>query len=311
MSRPRNRGRRASPPQLPPYLERLGVQPRKALGQNFLIDELALGDIATAAAASGVATVLEIGAGPGGLTEELLAHFGTVVAVEIDEELAELTRRRLSAHEGLTVVAADILDFTPVDLLEEAGAGGPYVVAGNLPYYITQPIVRRLLEADPGPERIVVMVQREVARRMVGAGGRESLLSMSIKFYGAPQALFDVPSSSFWPAPKVDSAVVAIDRLTAPPIAVTAAERSPFFHLLRAGYASPRKQLHNALPAALGLPGDAVTAALEVAGIDPALRAQHLGLVEWESLFRAVEAAHPEALVVPEPVVSGRPVSDA
>lgn len=305
MSRPRNRGRRDSTPELPPYLERLGVQPRKALGQNFLIDELALGDIAAAAAAPGIDTVLEIGAGPGGLTEELLGSFAHVVAVEIDEELADLTRRRLATNDGLTVIAADILDFEPGELLDEAGVTGPYVVAGNLPYYITQPIVRRLLEADPGPERIVVMVQREVARRMIGAGGRESLLSMSIKFYGTPRALFDVPASSFWPSPKVDSAVVAIDRLAEPPIPIAVAERVSFFHLLRAGYASPRKQLHNALPGALGLPGDVVSAMLEAAGLDPALRAQHLDLADWESLFRAVEAEHPEALVIREPVGRG------
>ena len=306
MTPPRNRGRRRSA-ELPPYLERLGVQPRKALGQNFLIDELALGDIAAAVAEPGVDTVLEIGAGPGGLTEELLEHFAHVVAVEIDEELAELTRRRLGGDDALSVIAADILDFAPDELLEEARASAPYVVAGNLPYYITQPIVRRLLEADPAPERIVVMVQREVARRMVGGAGRESLLSMSIKFYGAPRPLFDVPASSFWPSPKVDSAVVAIDRLEAPPVPVTRDERASFFELIRAGYASPRKQLHNALPGALGLAGDAVAAALEAAGLDPALRAQHLGLSEWEALFRAIEAVHPEALRVRERVAGGPP----
>lgn len=300
MSPPRKRGRRESAPELPPYLERLGVQPRKALGQNFLIDELALGDIAKAAAEPGIDTVLEIGAGPGGLTEELLGSFGRVVAVEIDEELADLTRGRLGGNEALTVIAADILDFEAGELLEEAGASAPYVVAGNLPYYITQPIVRRLLEADPAPERIVVMVQREVARRMVGGTGRESLLSMSIKFYGSPRSLIDVQASSFWPSPKVDSAVVVIDRLETPPVPVTAEERVSFFHLLRAGYASPRKQLHNALPGALGLPGDVVSAMLETAGLDPALRAQHLSLADWESLFRAVESVHPEALVVRE-----------
>lgn len=308
MSRPKNRERRDAQRELPPYLSRLGVTPRKALGQNFLIDEMALGDIAAAAAAPGIATVLEIGAGPGGLTEELLGCFERIVAVEIDEELAELTRRRLEARSAggiLSVIAADILDFEPGELLEEAGASAPYVVAGNLPYYITQPIVRRLLEADPAPERIVVMVQREVGRRMIGAADRESLLSMSIKFYGEPQLVLDVPSSSFWPSPKVDSAVVVIDRLEAPPIPIDVEERLSFFHLLRAGYASPRKQLHNALPGALGLPGAVVSAALETAGLDPALRAQHLGLADWERVYRAIADVHPEALVVQDPLARG------
>ena len=245
-------------------------------------------------------------AGPAGQTEDLLAVFRHVVAVELDEELAALTRGRLTggrpgANEALSVIAADILDFEPGELLEEAGLAAPYVVAGNLPFYITQPIVRRLLEADPAPERIVVMVQREVARRMVGANGHESLLSMSIKFHGEPRALFDVPASSFWPAPKVDSAVVAIDRLEGPPVAIERSERDSFFHLLRAGFASPRKQLHNALPGALGLPNDDVVASLEAAGIDPALRAQHLGLPEWAELYRAIEATHPAALILQEP----------
>jgi 16S rRNA (adenine1518-N6/adenine1519-N6)-dimethyltransferase len=286
---------------LPPYLERLGVKPRKALGQNFLIDELALDDIAAAAASTGVDTVLEVGAGPGGLTEELLERFARVVAVEIDEELAELTRQRLGGNAALTMIAADILDFEPGELLEEAGVQPPYVVAGNLPFYITQPIVRRLLEADPAPERIVVMVQREVARRMVADGGRESLLSMSIKFHGKPQALRDVPSSAFWPSPKVDSAVVAIDRLSSPPVPITLEERGSFFHLLRAGFSTPRKQLHNTLTVALGLPEREISGALEAAEIDPALRAQHLGLADWERLFRAVESTHPKALIIPEP----------
>ena len=295
---PKGASKPAAVGELPPYLERLGVRPRKALGQHYLIDELALGDIAAAAVVDGIDTVLEVGAGPGGLTEELLGRFKRVVAIELDEELAAVTRGRLEGWAGLTVIAADILDFEPGELLEEAGASAPYVVAGNLPYYITQPIVRRLLEADPAPVRIVVMVQREVARRMVGGAGRESLLSMAIKFRGVPRPLFDVPSSSFWPAPKVESAVVAIDRLAAPPVAIGAEEEEAFFHLLRAGFASPRKQLHNALPGALGLSDEAVRAALVAAGFDPAERPQHLELADWERLYRAIEERHPGALAI-------------
>jgi len=220
------------------------------------------------------------------------------VAVEIDEELAELTRRRLAGRGGLTVIAADILRFEPWELLTEAGAAAPYVVAGNLPYYITQPIVRKLLESDPAPERIVVMVQREVARRMVGGEGRESLLSMSIKFHGTPEPLFDVPSSAFWPQPKVESAVVAIDRLEEPPVPIAREERAAFFELIRAGFSSPRKQLHNVLPGALGLSNAAVTAALEGAGLDPALRAQHLDLSDWAVLYATVQERHPGALAL-------------
>ena len=187
----------------PEFLRRLGLSPRKALGQHFLVDELLLSRIADACALGPDDTVIEIGAGPGGLSIELAERARTLIAVEIDEELAGLARRQLEGRGRACVVAADALGVTPGELLEECEASAPYVMAGNLPYYITQPLIRRFLEADEPPERIVVLVQREVARRIVGGPGKESLLSLSVKTYGRPEALFDVPSSAFWPAPKV------------------------------------------------------------------------------------------------------------
>lgn len=280
----------------PEALRRLGVTPRKALGQHFLLDQFVLGDIADACLLTRDDTVLEIGAGPGGLTEELAHRAGTVAAVELDEELAALSRRRLADRENVCIVAADILDYTPVELLEECDARAPYVATGNLPYYITQPVVRRLLEADPAPERIVVLVQREVARRMVGGPGRESLLSMSIKCYGTPEPLFDVPPSAFWPPPKVQSAAVRIERLPAP--VIPRAQLPRFFNLLRAGYSEPRKQLHNALRNAFGVPDATAQGLLAEAQVDAAARAQHLELADWQRLFEVVERRHPRALDV-------------
>jgi 16S rRNA (adenine1518-N6/adenine1519-N6)-dimethyltransferase len=281
---------------MPDYLRRLGVTPRKALGQHWLVDEFILNDIADAAALTTDDVVLEIGAGPGGLTEELAKRGPTVVAVEIDEELAGGTRARLAAYERLHVLAADILDFAPIELLDEAGVRPPYVAVGNLPYYITQPIVRRLLESDPAPTRIVVLVQREVAQRMVGGAGRESLLSLSVKVYGVPRLLFDVPATAFWPPPKVQSAVVEITRLDRPAVDLSTEELTVFFHLLRAGFAQPRKQIHNVFPEELGLEPPQVRRALEAAGIDPIARAQHLDLADWERLYRTFQSLYPEAL---------------
>ena len=207
------RGGPPQPPELPEYLRRLGLQPRKALGQNFLIDELALSLIAEACGLDEDSTVLEIGAGPGGLTGELASRAGHVVAVELDEELAALARSRMAGHPGVCVIAADILDFTPEELLAECDAEPPYIACGNLPYYITQPIVRRLLESERPPTRIVVMAQREVARRIVGGAGRESLLSMTVRCYGTAESVLDLPATAFWPAPKVQSSVVRIEVL--------------------------------------------------------------------------------------------------
>ncbi len=293
-------GRRREPDTPPEYLRRLGVTPHKALGQHFLIDEFMLADIAAACGLGPDSTVLEVGAGPGGLTTELALRAGRVVAVELDEELAALARGRLSGHPGVCVLAADILDFAPEELLQECGAAPPYVACGNLPYYITQPVVRRLLESAAPPERIVVMVQREVARRMVGGAGHESLLSMSVRCYGMAESLFDVPASAFWPQPRVRSSVVRIERLTDP--AVAAAGGLPgallgrFFNLLRAGFSEPRKQLHNALRSALGLSREETATLLAEARLDPALRAQHLALEDWRRLYDVVERRRPETL---------------
>jgi 16S rRNA (adenine1518-N6/adenine1519-N6)-dimethyltransferase len=285
------------------------------------VDEFALGDIAAACRLEADSVVLEIGAGPGGLTDELVQRAGRVVAVELDEELAAATRRRLAAHANLEVVAADVLDFTPRELLEEGGvtleAPGAtgYVACGNLPYYITQPVVRRLVEADPPPQRIVVLVQREVAQRMVGGPGNESLLSLSIRLYGHAELLFELPPGAFWPPPKVHSAVVRIERWDEPlvgsvrgepveprrpppPLVLDADERPRFFNVLRAGFSEPRKQLHNALGAALALPAPAVLEVLAAADVAPDARAQHLALEDWARLWRELEQRHPRTLDV-------------
>jgi 16S rRNA (adenine1518-N6/adenine1519-N6)-dimethyltransferase len=282
----------------PEALRRLGVAPRKSLGQHFLVDEFVLGDIADACLLRPSDTVLEIGAGPGGLTAELAKRAGAVVAVDIDEEMASLARRRLADQPHVCVIAADVLDYTPAELLEEGGASAPYVATGNLPYYITQPVIRRLLEADPAPERIVVLVQREVARRMVGGPGRESLLSMSIKCYGAPEPLFDVPASAFWPPPRVQSAAVRIERLPDEQAraGVEHARLPRFFNLLRAGFSEPRKQLHNALSSAFGIPDGATLTLLDAAALDPSARAQHIALTDWRRLYDVVEHMHPRLL---------------
>jgi 16S rRNA (adenine1518-N6/adenine1519-N6)-dimethyltransferase len=282
----------------PEALRRLGVSPRKALGQHFLLDSFILGDLADACLLGPGDTVLEIGAGPGGLTEELAKRAGKVVAVEMDEQLASLARQHLADADNVEIINADVLDYTPEEFLEEAGTGAPYIATGNLPYYITQPVIRRLLEADPAPERIVVLVQREVARRMVGGPGHESLLSMSIKCYGRPEALFDVPASAFWPPPKVQSAAVRIVRLREDEAGTgLPAELLPrFFNLLRAGYSEPRKQMHNVLSTAFGIPDPAMLDMLAAAGIDPAARAQHLELTDWRRLFDVIEAKHPRTL---------------
>ena len=189
-----------------------------------------------------------------------------------------------------------MLDFEAEELLSEAGAGPPYVAVGNLPYYITQPVLRRLLEAAEPPRRIVVLVQRELAHRIVGGRRRESLLSLLTRLYGEAEVVLELPPSAFWPEPRVHSALVRVERSPTPALELAAGEREALVSLLRAGFSAPRKQLHNVLPPALGLPADVVRAALEETAIEPSLRAQHLGLADWDRLLRLLLERHPRAL---------------
>jgi len=273
-------------------LESHGLRPRKGLGQNFLVDPIALERIVAAAGPSPQDTVLEVGPGPGGLTELLLEQAGRVVAVEIDPAMVALLRERFSEKPGLHIVEGDFLDLSPLDLLGLAlprdGSPHPhYKVVANLPYYITSAVLRRVNESPLRPTRAVFTVQREVAARLVAGPGDMSILAVSIQLFGEPRIVARVPAGAFYPAPKVDSAVVRIDYLDALPLAEE--ETARFFRVVRAGFGQRRKQLHNALTAGLSLPNAAVRAALERAGIDPRARAETLTVDQWVDLLRALE----------------------
>jgi 16S rRNA (adenine1518-N6/adenine1519-N6)-dimethyltransferase len=244
-----------------------------------------LAGIAGAALLAAGETVVEVGAGLGSLTAELAQRTSKVLAVEIDEELCSYLRRHLRRFHNVHVVCADILALTPEELLQEGAARPPYVVIGNLPYYITAPVLRHFLEASSPPRRLVVMVQREVAESIVAGPGRMSLLGLSVQFYGTPRMLFSVPPSAFYPPPKVRSAVLAIDVRESPAVAVD--DAGAFFSVARAGFAAPRKRLRNSLALGLGLPPEAAEALLREAGLDPRRRAQELALDEWAALWRA------------------------
>jgi 16S rRNA (adenine1518-N6/adenine1519-N6)-dimethyltransferase len=181
------------------------------------------------------------------------------------------------------------LQLDPAVLIRDAESSGlesplAYTVVANLPYYITSAAIRHMLEANPPPLRLVLTVQREVARRIVAQPGDMSLLAVSVQFYGQPRIVAKISAGSFVPPPKVDSAVVRIDTYSQPPIDVPDVEA--FFRVVRAGFGQKRKQLKNALGAGLGLPSDHVTEGLSRAGVEPNRRAQTLGLAEWARLAR-------------------------
>ena len=256
-----------------------GVSAKKSLGQNFLVDREALELIVQTADISSVGTVLEIGPGLGTLTHELTARAGKVIAIEADAELAELLKKR--DDQNLEVVAADALQFE----LSSLPAG--YKVVANLPYYITSALLRFLLEADNKPASITVLVQKEVAERIVAKPGQMSVLACSVQYYGEPSIAGIVPASSFHPAPKVDSAILQIRVLPEP---VFAADTKQLFRLIKAGFGEKRKMLRNSLAGGLAISSEQSITLIANAGLKPTARAQELSMGEWRQLLQALNA---------------------
>ena len=263
---------------------------KKALGQHFLVDGRVVGRIVQAADLSPSDVVLEIGPGRGALTRALVERAGRVVAVEVDEALAERLAESIGHRPNFTVVAADAREVD-IDSLVESDA--PYKVVANLPYYAASPIIRRFLEAEHKPTLMVVMVQREVAQEMVARPGKMRLLSVATQLYGDPRIVASVPPRAFRPAPKVSSSVVRIDVYGEPAVQFDSADR--FFRLVRAGFSAPRKQLRNTLMHGLDESPDAAQEMLARAGIDSTRRPQTLSLAEWGALYEAYRDMVPAA----------------
>ncbi len=276
-------------------LREAGLSARKALGQHFLTSARTLRRIADSLDLSPEETVIEVGAGLGGLTAELAERASRVVAIELDQSLADYLRRRFSGS-NVAVIQGDALTMPAQEALRRAAASPPYVVAGNLPYYVAQPLLRHFLEAQPPPKRLVVMVQAEVADSIVAGPGEMSLLGVSVQLYGEPRLLLRVPPSAFYPQPKVRSAVVRIDVAARPRAGVKDTEA--FFRVARAGFGTRRKQLRNALAHGLGVEPATAAELLSQAGIDPTLRPQALALEGWAALTGAwIKTGRPEGTV--------------
>lgn len=272
----------SSPLDVRQLLRDFGLHANKRLGQNWLVDESALAHIAAAAQLTPQDTVLEIGPGLGSLTRHLARAAGRVIAVELDAALLPALHHSLADYANVAIVQGDILR---IDLSELIDRDTAYKVVANLPYYITSAVFRHLLEAKARPSLIVLTVQLEVARRITAAPGRLSLLAVSVQFYGRPTLVTHIKAGSFYPVPKVDSAVVRIEPYPHP--AVDVPDRDEFFVIVKAGFSQKRKQLHNALAAGLARPQVDIAPALERAGVDGRRRAETLALDEWASLARA------------------------
>jgi 16S rRNA (adenine1518-N6/adenine1519-N6)-dimethyltransferase len=262
---------------------------RKALGQHWLVDRRVLGRIARAAHIRADDTVIEVGAGTGLLTDLLARVASRLIAVEVDATLAEALRQRFGGRDNVSIVQGDVLAMTPGEALGHGGGRLPYVVVGNLPYYIGSAVVRHFLADPVQPRAMVVTLQAEVARNIAAEPGEMSYLSVEAQYYAQPRLLFEVPPTAFRPPPKVRSAVLRLDVREG--TAVEVDDREAFFRLVQAGFSAPRKQLRNALAIGLGRPAAEAEAMIEAAGLAPERRAQTLTMEEWAALYRAYRAA--------------------
>jgi 16S rRNA (adenine1518-N6/adenine1519-N6)-dimethyltransferase len=268
-------------------LRKFGIRANKRLGQHFLVDEKVLDTILDAAALTPADTVIEVGPGLGILTARLAEKAGWVVAIELDNKLADALARTLP-YDNIVILNEDVLGTDPKMLLQGRAPDFPeafnsYRVVANLPYYITSPVLRHFLEAPVKPQTMVVMVQREVAEAVCAGPGRRSVLSIAVQFYGRPSIVAGVPAASFYPPPEVDSAIVKIDVYPHP---IYDVDETAFFRLVRAGFTAARKQISNSLAQGLGLPKNDVLKMLEKADIFPQRRAETLKLEEWARLWR-------------------------
>ncbi len=276
------KSRSFTPLDIPALLKQYGIRPDKQLGQNFLIDEEALQKVVNSAEIADDSFVLEVGAGLGSLTRYLAVQAQHVVAVELDQRFLNPLAQVLASFNNVELIHGDILNLDLVNLVP----GSSYIVAANIPYYITSAIIRHLMEAAVKPERIVLTVQYEVAKRICANPGALSLLALSVQVFGTPRITARIPAEAFYPPPKVDSAVVRIDLYAEPRIPDQHLDL--FFRLAKAGFGQKRKTILNALSSGMHWSKDKTKAMLAASGIDTQRRAQTLDLDEWNTLTQLV-----------------------
>ena len=285
---------RVDPRDVRDTLRAAGLRARHALSQNFLADVDVLEGILAEADLSPGRRILEIGPGLGFLTKALLDAGAAVTAVELDRGLAAFLRERLATElersadqgpdvaGGFQLIEGDALDLDLVHLLEP-----PYDVVANLPYHITSPILHALLGEPPRPERLVLMVQREVAERIAAPPGRMSYLSVFVQYHATVRVAFRVPPEAFEPEPAVESAVIVAEPYAADD-RLSPDEEDQLWRLVQAAFRERRKMLHNVLARQLPVDAGRVDAALATADIAPDRRPQTLAVGEWLALREAL-----------------------
>ena len=270
--------------------DRYGFSLSKGFGQNFIINPGVCPRIAESAGIGPDWGVLEIGPGIGVLTEQLAKRAARVVSVEIDRRLFPLLEETLSGYDNIRIVEGDVLKVDLRQLIADEFAGRPVAVCANLPYYITSPILMRLLEERLPVENITVMVQREAAQRLCAPPGtrQAGAISYAVAYYAQPRQLFTVQPGSFYPAPKVTSAVIRLDVRRTPAGNLGPASEKALFAIIRVAFSQRRKTAANGISSGLGADKAEVLAAMADVGLDQRLRPEQLTLDNFIALQGAL-----------------------
>jgi len=256
--------------------KKYGVQPLKRLGQNFLIDKAAIKKIIEVADLNSNDVVLEIGPGSGVLTKELAQRAKKVIAVEKDQRMIEILKEELKGFNNIEVIRGDILKNIKFK-------DKNYKVVGNLPFYLSAPVIRKFLEADNPPKEMILVVQKEVGQRICAKPPKMSILAVSVQFYSQPKIISYISKRSFWPSPKVDSAILKISSESSQTPKI---DRDLFFKIVKAGFSQPRKQLINNLYRGLKMDKEKAEKWLLENKIQPSQRAETLNIEEWVNLAK-------------------------
>ncbi len=267
-------------------LGRHGFSFSKGLGQNFLINPSVCPRMAELSGAGEGVGVIEIGAGIGVLTQELCERADRVVSIEIDKRLLPVLDETLGEYDNLTIINDDVMNLDLNRLIEEEFTGMDVVVCANLPYYITSPVIMKLLEDRLRIKAITVMVQKEAAQRICAeVGTREGgAVTAAVNFYSKPELLFNVSAGSFMPAPKVDSAVIRLEVYSESPYSLD--DDKKFFTVVKASFAQRRKTVLNSISSSLGLEKQVVNGLLLDSGVDPRARAEKLTMDDFVNIAR-------------------------
>jgi len=267
-------------------LKNYGIRPSKKLGQNFLIDKKVFEKILGTAELLKTDTILEIGPGIGNLTLKLAEKVKKVIAIEKDRKMCQILKKTLQDFnvKNVEIIKEDVLKIQYGSMAKLLN-GYNYKVVANLPYYITSPIIRKFLEFKKPPEAIVLMVQKEVGQRICASPPKMSVLAVSVQFYADAKIISYVSKKSFWPEPKVDSAIIKIV-----PLKVKFSKKftEKFFEIVRAGFSQPRKQLINNLSKKLNIKKERVKEWLLKNKVQPSQRAETLSVDKWQKLTKTL-----------------------